>query len=76
MGWSLSDSVGFLQGIPRWVWVVIFVLIIISRVWLLIIFMGLAIIIFLILTLFGIIAFAEIIDNDGPGHRGKNWWFK
>ncbi len=76
MGKSLSDSVIVLRPIPRWVWVLLFVLALIFRFWILIAALGAVILFLVLLTILGIIAFAEITDNDGPGHKNKNWWFR
>ena len=74
MGKSLSDRFTWLGVVPRWVWVILFILLILLRLWLLALFMGIFIIVIFLLTILGIIAFAEIVDDDGPGHKGNSWW--
>ena len=68
---SLSDSFEFLGVVPRWVWILLFVLSLLFRVWFLVAIIGAGIILFIILWILSIIAIGEIIDDDGPGHRGS-----
>ena len=72
MTWSPSDTIDFLGHIPRWVWIILFVATIFLRVSVLITLAGFGIvIIFALLWVLGIIAFAESVDDDGPGHKGN-----
>ncbi len=71
MTFSYSDKFKFLGIVPRWLWIILFILTILLRVWVLAILLGLGIIIFVILWGVGILAFLEVIDDTGPGHRGN-----
>ena len=71
MGFSLSDDYKVFRKIPRWVWVVVLVLSVITRGWALVAIAGVGIIIYFFLWCISFMSALEVIDNTGPGHKGN-----
>lgn len=71
MGYSLSDDYPTLGKIPRWVWILILFVSVITRGWALIAIAGFGVIIYFFLWLISFISAFEVLDDTGPGHKGK-----
>jgi len=71
MGFSLSDDYAIFRKIPRWVWIVLLVISVMARAWALTALLGIGIIIYTLLWVFGVISILEVFDDTGPGHKGN-----
>jgi len=71
MGFSLSDDYAIFRKIPRWVWILILFISVITRGWALVAIAGFGVIIYFFLWLISFISAFEVIDDTGPGHHGN-----
>ncbi len=75
MGFSLSDDYKIFRKVPRWVWIIILFVSVITRGWALVAVAGFGIIIYFFLWLISFISAFEVLDITGPGHKRKKKGF-